>query len=55
VPLLLAPAEDSGALPALLAAFSPLFITIKLYLESEFPFFGGGVCFMKLFDLRLLR
>ena len=57
VPPLLAPAEGSEALRApralgaLLGAFSPLFITIKLYFESEFPFLGG-VCFIKLFDLR---
>ena len=41
-PLLLAPAEGSGALRALLGAFGPLFIIMKLYFESEFPFFGGG-------------
>ena len=32
-PLLLAPAEGLGALWALLGAFGPLFITIKLYFE----------------------
>ena len=40
-PLLPAPAEGPGALWALLGAFGPLFITIKLYFESEFPFLGG--------------
>ena len=46
-PLLLAPAEGLGALRApralraLLGAFGPLFITMKLYFESEFPFLGG--------------
>ena len=47
-PLLLTPAEGSGAL---LWIFGPLFITMKLYFESEFPFFWGRVCFIILFDL----
>ena len=38
---LLAPAENWGALWAVLGAFGPLFITIKLYFESQFPFLGG--------------
>ena len=41
-PIFLAPSEGWGALWALLGAFGPLFITIKLYFESDFPFFGGG-------------
>ena len=52
-PFLLAPAEGWGALRApnsplgCSRAFGPLFITIKLYFESEFPFWGGAVCFIK--------
>ena len=49
-PLLPAPAEGQGALWALLGAFGPLFITIKLYFESEFLFFlGEGGVFYKTF------
>ena len=43
MPIHLAPTEGWGALWALLGAFGPLFITIKLYFESEFPFLGGFV------------
>ena len=52
LPILLAPAEGWGALWALLGAIGLLFITIKLYFESEIPFLGA--CFIKLFDLRPL-